>query len=297
MILRNINKNEIDSVIKATTPEKSSFKDILESWINEGITRLEWCFVVEDHGNILGRLIYGVFDNSLKMLDIWMKNFNDETKEKLLSDSLKIMKVKGFNNVECHLYSDKNNFQQYVKALTSVEFKVTQEKKSFVWEEGIINSLSGDLYFSTLEQIGSNEFINAIEKVTVGTLDEDDLAWVKEFGSKEAAIKYFNLLKDIDYTEGWWKLAYNREQELLGLVVPQRLTEGIGGINYIGVIPEKRGQGYINHLVIEGVKTLKDNNIKKVIADIDVKNYPLDKVLQKQGFKLDCTMLVLKLDL
>lgn len=178
MILRNINKNEIDSVIKATTPEKSSFKDILESWINEGITRLEWCFVVEDHGNILGRLIYGVFDNSLKMLDIWMKNFNDETKEKLLSDSLKIMKVKGFNNVECHLYSDKNNFQQYVKALTSVEFKVTQEKKSFVWEEGIINSLSGDLYFSTLEQIGSNEFINAIEKVTVGTLDEDDLAWV-----------------------------------------------------------------------------------------------------------------------
>ncbi|WP_291576342.1 GNAT family N-acetyltransferase [Clostridium sp. UBA4548] len=297
MILRNINKNEIDSVIKATTPEKSSFKDILESWINEGITRLEWCFVVEDHGNILGRLIYGVFDNSLKMLDIWMKNFNDETKEKLLSDSLKIMKVKGFNNVECHLYSDKNNFQQYVKALTSVEFKVTQEKKSFVWEEGIINSLSGDLYFSTLEQIGSNEFINAIEKVTVGTLDEDDLAWVKEFGSKEAAIKYFNLLKDIDYTEGWWKLAYNREQELLGLVVPQRLTEGIGGINYIGVIPEKRGQGYINHLVIEGVKTLKDNNIKKVIADIDVKNYPLYKVLQKQGFKLDCTMLVLKLDL
>lgn len=75
------------------------------------------------------------------------------------------------------------------------------------------------------------------------------------------------------------------------------MTEGIGGINYIGVIPEKRGQGYINHLVIEGVKTLKDNNIKKVIADIDVKNYPLDKVLQKQGFKLDCTMLVLKLDL
>lgn len=297
MILRNINKNEIDSVIKATTPEKSSFKDILESWINEGITKLEWCFVVEDHGNILGRLIYGVFDNSLKMLDIWMKNFNDETKEKLLSDSLKIMKVKEFNNVECHLYSDKNNFQQYVKALTEVEFKVTQEKKSFVWEEEVINSLSGDLYFSTLEQVGSNEYINAIEKVTAGTLDEDDLAWVKEFGSKEAAIKYFNLLKDIDYNEGWWKLAYNQEQELLGLVVPQRLTEGIGGINYIGVIPEKRGQGYINYLVIEGVKTLKDNNIKKVIADIDIKNYPLDRVLPKQGFKLDCTMLVLKLDL
>lgn len=297
MILRNIEENEIDSVIKATTPEKSSFKDILESWINEGITKLEWCFVVEDDDNILGRLIYGVFDNSLKMLDIWMKNFNEETKEKLLSDSLKIMKVKEFNNVECHLYSDKNNFQQYVKALTAVEFKVTQEKKSFVWEEEVINSLLGDLYFSTLEQVGSNEFINAIEKVTAGTLDEDDLAWVKEFGSKEAAIKYFNLLKDIDYNEGWWKLAYNQKQELLGLVVPQRLTEDIGGINYIGVIPEKRGQGYINHLVIEGVKTLKDNNIKKVIADIDVKNYPLDIVLQKQGFKLDCTMLVLKLDL
>lgn len=297
MILRNINISEIEAVIKATTPEKSSFKDILESWINEVITKLEWCFVVEDDGNILGRLIYGVFDNSLKILDIWMKNFNDETKEKLLSDSLKIMKLNGFNQVECHLYSDKNNFQRYVKALTAVDFKITQEKKSFVWEEGVINSLLGDLYFSTLGQVGSREFINAIEKVTEGTLDEDDLAWVKEFGSKEAAIKYFNLLKDIDYNEGWWKLAYNEQQELLGLVVPQRLTEDIGGINYIGVVPEKRGQGYINHLVIEGVKTLKDNNIKKVIADIDVKNYPLDRVLSKQGFKLDCTMLVLKLDL
>ncbi|MPM78189.1 hypothetical protein SDC9_125200 [bioreactor metagenome] len=297
MILRNIEENEIDSVIKATTPEKSTLKDILESWINEGITKLEWCFVVEEDDNILGRLIYGVFDNSLKILDIWMQNFNDETKEKLLSDSLKIMKLQGFNNVECHLYSDKNNFQQYVRALTSLNFKITQEKKSFIWEEEIINSLSGDVYFSTLGQVGSRKFINAIEKVTEGTLDEDDLAWVKEFGSKEAAIKYFNLLKDIDYNEDWWKLAYNEEHELLGLIVSQRLTESIGGINYIGVIPEKRGQGYINYLVIEGVKTLKDNNIKKVIADIDVKNYPLDAVLQKQGFKLDCTMLVLKLDL
>lgn len=293
MIIRNIDTTEIE-----TFAQSISFKDTLLSWIKDGITKLEWCFVIEDNNSFLGRIVYGVYDDELGILNIDIKDVSEGVLDELLQGSLKAMKLNGFTNVECHLYSNKNYFQKYVQIFMKNYFKITQEKKSFVWEKGnIITRISDRLFFKSLQEIDSNEYIDVIEKVTEGTLDQDDLDSIREFGSKQAAIKYFNQLKDIDFNKSWWKLAYTHNNELIGLVIPQKFNDNVGAINYIGVIPERRGNGYVNDLLKEGIRILSENNIKKVIADIDVNNYPLEKALNKEGFKLNRSMLVLKLNL
>jgi hypothetical protein len=50
-------------------------------------------------------------------------------------------------------------------------------------------------------------------------------------------------------------------------------------INYIGIVPKKRGNGYVNYLIVAGIRILNENTIKKVIADIDVKNLLIMKIL------------------
>lgn len=297
MIIRNIDSTEIETFAQLIVSELS-FKDTLLSWINDGITKLDWCFVIEDNNNFLGKIVYGVFDNELKILNINIKDYSEIVIYELLQGSLNEMKLKGLTGVECHLYSDKKYFEKYVESFMKTGFKITQEKKSFIWEKGnIINRVSERLVFKKLQEIDSNDYIDAIEKVTEATLDGDDLDCITEFGSKQAAINYFNLLKDIDFNKSWWKLAYTHNNELIGLVIPQKFNDDVGAINYIGVVPKKRGNGYVNDLIVEGIRILNENNIKKVIADIDVKNYPLEKSLTKEEFKLDCRMLVLKLRL
>ncbi|KYH31772.1 acetyltransferase (GNAT) family protein [Clostridium tepidiprofundi DSM 19306] len=304
MIIRNIDSTEIDLLAKLAA-NQVSFKDMYLSWLNDGITKLEWCFIAEDNNEFVGRIIYGVFDDELEILDINIQHINnDDIGHELLYESLKKMRSKGFAKVGCNLYSDKDNFQKYVEMLINQGFVITQKKKSFVWERSSYQCTmqhntevgGGRLSFRSLRELGSYEcYIDAIRQVTVGTLDKDDIECIKEYGDEQAAAKYFNQLKDIDFNNDWWKLAYSHD-EFIGLVIPQRFNDTVGAINYIGVVPEKRGNGYVNDLLVEGVRILSENNIKKVIADIDEENYPLENALYKNGFKLDCSMLVLKLN-
>lgn len=296
MRIRNINDNDIENLLQLGEWKKS-FKDTLLSWMEDSITKLEWCFIAEDNNKFLGRVVYGVFDNNLEILDIGVKEANYKILFELLKYSLEEMKTKGFRKVEYHIYSDKDGFEEYVEILKRVGFNITQEKKSFTWESdrGVSNK-SGRLTFKNLEEIGMDSFIEAIEKVTYETLDRDDIECVKEFGNKQAAANYFNQLKDIDFNKEWWRLAYTYNNKLIGLIIPQKLNEDVGAINYIGVIPKERGKGYVRDLIIEGVTVLKENNIKKVIADIDTENHPMDSALSNEGFKMDCKMLVLKLN-
>lgn len=292
MKIRNIDINEIEVFSNITS---ASFKKYLLSWIKDGITKLDWCFAAFHNSELIGRIVYGVYDNELEILDVTVKDSNKNAIDSLLQNSLKEMKIKGFKKIECHLYSDKVNYEDYVNSLKKCGFKITQEKKSFIKESSSINEKSGRLIFKNLQETGQNEFINAIEKVTENTLDKDDLDCIKEFGTRQAAVNYFNQLKDIDFNKSWWKLAYTADNKLVGLVVSQKFDEKNGAINYIGVVPEKRGNGYINDLLEEGVKTLVEDNIKKIIGDIDVNNFPLEKALNKKGFKYDCSMFVLKM--
>lgn len=296
MIVRNIKNEDIESLAKSANCKEVQFGKRLLSWIDKGITELDWCFVIEDNNDFLGRIVYGVFDNQLNILDINVKNFNKDIANELLRVSLERKELKEFSKIECHLYSDKIDFDQYVDMLIKNGFKIDQEKKSFVWQAGIvIDRPQKRLHFKSLEEITSDKYIDAIRQVTEKTLDRDDLNCIKEFGSKKAAINYFNLLKDIEFNKKWWKLAYSHNDELIGLIVPQKFNCDTGAINYIGVVPEKRGNGYVRDLLIEGIRVLSENNIKKIIGDIDVNNYPLEKALCNLDFKLDCKEVVLKL--
>lgn len=295
MGVRNIKNEDIELFVKSEGCKEVEFGKILLSWIGKGITELDWCFVIEDNNDFLGRIVYGVFDNQLNILDINLKNLNKDTMYELLKGSLEKEGLKTFSKVECHLYSNKVDFDKYVDILIKNGFKVAQEKKSFMWEVDTVNRLQKGVHFKNMEEIATDKYIDAIRQVTEQTLDRDDLNCVKEFGSEKAAINYFNLLKDIDFNKKWWKLAYTHNDELIGLVVPQKFDCDTGAINYIGVVPEKRGSGYVKDLLIEGIRVLNENNIKKIIGDIDVKNYPLEKALCNLNFKLDCKEVVLKL--
>jgi predicted acetyltransferase len=289
MKLKNFNVDYLENIAEAFE-EKESFVNSIKRMFNDGVTKDEWCWVMEEE-EIFSVIIYAVFDKELEIVYINIKDFNNSD---ILKESLIKMINKGFNEIGTHIYSDKINYLKYIKLFQNNKFEIIQEKKSFLLES-VEKSISPNrLTYLSLEEVGEEKFIKAIMEVTKNTLDQEDLLCIEEYGEYQAAINYFNQLKGIDYNEKMWKLAY-KDDKMIGLIIPQVFSKVTGAINYIGVIPEKRGNGYIIDLLNKCIDILNEEGIKKIIADIDVNNFPLEKALQKVNFKIDSEMVVLKL--
>ncbi len=150
---------------------------------------------------------------------------------------------------------------------------------------------SNRLSYKSLNDVDEKKFIEAIKEVTRDTLDKEDQLSIKSLGEEETATKYFAILKDIDYRVDYWKLGYI-EDSLVELIVPQKFNEEVGAINYIGVVPETRGNGYVVDLLQKGTEILFNDGVKKIIADIDKENFPMENVLIKIGFKEENIVLI-----
>lgn len=304
MNVRSILKEEIHSFEMVGVTEGESPRLNLQRWIDGERTTLDLCFVVEDDNAFLGRIMYGFFEDQPTELKIWqikmdetLDNFEKSCKV-LVEESLKLLKDKGFSNVEYHHYFKiTSEVDRYHEAFTNSGFRIVQEKKCFEYEEENFKSYKQRLVFKNLEDSSEHEFISAIEAVTYGTLDRDDLESLETSGPKRAAEMYFELLKEIDFNEEWWKLAYEQSGELVGLVVPQRIGKSTGSINYIGVVPEKRGNGYVHDLIGKASSTMFGDKMEKIVADIDYFNFPLEKALIDCGYEYDRSMTVFKLNM
>ena len=57
-------------------------------------------------------------------------------------------------------------------------------------------------------------------------------------------------------------------------------------IGYIGVVPERRGRGYVNDLLARGTETLlRVGNGQVLRADTDVDNAPMAAAFERAGYR------------
>jgi len=304
MIIRHIETTDITKFEAIETEDGNKPTLNLSRWLEAERTKLEWCFVAEESGKFLARVIYGVFEEQPHDLKIWqLKTDNKvpdflEVGKALIRNSLAQLKEEGFKTAEYHLYSSpENDFKADQSIFIEQGFLLTQEKKSF--EAIQLNALDQKqrLTYKTIEETGKEVFINAIEQVTQSTLDREDLDTISTHGSLKAAIMYYEILEEIDYNASWWRLGYLDDGTFVGLVIPQRFSEEAGAINYIGVVPQKRGAGYVQDLLEEGSRLMLEAGISILIADIDVQNYPLENALKRLGYIEKRSLAVLKLEI
>ena len=55
-------------------------------------------------------------------------------------------------------------------------------------------------------------------------------------------------------------------------------------INFIGVVPEHRGRGYVDDLLAEGTATLHAAGAERARADTDTRNLPVAAAFGRAGY-------------
>ncbi len=87
----------------------------------------------------------------------------------------------------------------------------------------------------------------------------------------------------MEWQPGWWELAFDEADALVGLVMPA-CAPSMGTIGYVGVVPERRGQGYVDDLLSRGTATLLRTDPPVLRADADLDNLPMAAAFARGGW-------------
>jgi len=269
----------------------------------EGTSSPELSFIAEEDGKPVGRVFFHRRSSpaELAMFGTHIVPSVDffATGMALLNTALSRQKDQGVSAAEYAIYDiydpDPALYQALIEA---VGFRQFQEKKRYVWQNsGAAVRVRVRLKFRSMSDVGEDEFALAVGRVTVGTLDREDRARVKKSGAAETARRYMRILKEGEVKPAEWLLGYLADGRLCGLVVPTRLNEREGTIEYIGVVPELRGSGYGFDLLAKGTALLQEKGLKTVVAETDAENLPFHAELERAGYRHCGTLRSFRCDL
>ncbi|HET7271928.1 MAG TPA: hypothetical protein VFI90_12675 [Rubrobacter sp.] len=299
MRIRPIHADEIDLFVEAGgTGHHEEVKKYVEGMFAAGAMRPGWCFVIEEEGRPLGRAALWTLPGAdrplaLVLIDVPWKEEGLTIGVPLLRDVLDRARVLGAQEIEHVLDSPPMHPQfQYhqerrSELLDVVGFALTRETIRFEWRGKKSPVVPGRLVFSTLDEVEDEAFIEAMARVSEGTLDRQIQAERERLGSGEAARTFFADARGVKHEPSWWQLAYTPGGELVGLIMPVE-PPGFLTIFYVGVVPEMRGLRYIDDLLAAGTATLMAAGSgaggKPSLADTDIANKPMAAAFRRAGW-------------
>jgi RimJ/RimL family protein N-acetyltransferase len=269
----------------------------LRRMVAAGSMRPEWCFIAEEGYRHVGRVAFWTLPGveepfALVLLDVDWEGDYAAVGTRLLEYTLDAARALGAEDIE-HVIDVppirpqfQHHAQKRIELLNSVGFYLRRETGRYERRKTEPPTEPGRLSFRTLEEIGKERFIEAMERVSEGTLDREIRAEREKLGTKRAAQEFFDDAGRVQHDASWWRLAYAPNGELAGLIMPAE-PPGFLTIFYVGVVPDMRGRGYVNDLLATGTATLLEagrKNDKPLIADTDISNAPMAAAFERAGW-------------
>jgi ribosomal protein S18 acetylase RimI-like enzyme len=252
--LRSIRRTEIPLFAHLSTNPRRT-EEVLVEMFEKCESCPEWCFVALENRKAVARIGFWVLPSIISTFHVgWLElpwhEARFKTGAELWREALPRARDFGATHIESAIDSDDEHHRQRVGFYELIGLLLIQEKREYVLQPGTaISEPRPGLVLRSVKEVGTDAFLRAIERVTRGTLDREDQLARREEKPEAAARSYLGILRDIDDTPERWLLAFTRRGALVGLAAPQMLNDTVGAVNYIGVVPEQRGQGYVNDLL------------------------------------------------
>ncbi|MGW3581877.1 GNAT family N-acetyltransferase [Streptomyces rubiginosohelvolus] len=171
-----------------------------------------------------------------------------------------------------------------IAAAEATGARMLVERLRLEWRAGTpVPEDSGRLVFRPVT--GREDLLALMTPVMEGTLDahgQEDLA--SGLDTRAAAEKHYDEeLAGYSTPMAWWRIAELPTGEPVGFVIPAR-NNYHPIISYIGVLPGRRGQGYIDELLAEGTRVLAAEGVERIRAATDLGNVPMARSFERLGY-------------
>jgi ribosomal protein S18 acetylase RimI-like enzyme len=297
--MRELRVRKVDSAEDFADPavdppdDTAQIAEMLES----GETQLSWCFVAEEAGRRLGRLGLRVeptttdpawlgslpaLEMSMFGLDLpWEGDFL-EVGGLLLAEARRSTEGTVPNSVDARILRQLHEHEEKRRAVFEAwGLDLFQEKQGFQWRssgEGI--TVPARLSFTSIDLCGRDRYAAAMARCGEGTLDRNDRYYWGGTGPENWAAQMLEFLNPGD--EPLWLLAES-DGDPVGFVAVSRAEDWGSTITHVGVVPEHRGRGYINDLLLAGTAAAQAAGIDGMLSDVDVLNQPMMEAMRRNG--------------
>jgi RimJ/RimL family protein N-acetyltransferase len=131
---------------------------------------------------------------------------------------------------------------------------------------------------------GDDEVLDLTTRALTGTLDAHSRVELAHASPRDVARAQFEQ-EFAKYTtpREWWRVAVDDAGEAVGFVIPARNSYH-HIIAYVGVLPEHRGNGYIDGILAEGTRVLVKVGAPHIRASTDVGNLPMANAFARAGY-------------
>ncbi len=295
MRTQTVRAAELDSFVEAggAYPHREQVRQYVKSMFDAGSMRPQWCFVVEEGERSVGRVALWTLPGMDEPLDLVLLDvpWEGSAGARLLADVLERARSLGAHEIG-HVLDEPPMWPQWQDSperraglLERVGFLLRRETSRFEWRRELgLPAMARRLDFRSLDEVGEEAFVGAIERVSEGTLDREIQAERDQLGPAGAAREFFELERKLEYDPAWCRLAYAQDGGLVGLVMPARNpTSAV--INFIGVVPEHRGKGYVDDLLAAGTSALHTSGAERILADTDTRNLPMAAAFGRAGYE------------
>ncbi|RSM74365.1 GNAT family N-acetyltransferase [Kibdelosporangium aridum] len=174
--------------------------------------------------------------------------------------------------------------QARIDVATRVGMKPVVERLRYTWTlaDGLPER-PGRLEFRS--EPDDSVIVSVLAEVQRGSLDAHKVADLERMSPLEAARSELEDLKWFPGPREWWKLAYTRDGELVGITVPTR-NYASPVVGFVGVVPGQRGHGYAYDLLVECTHLLVEAGATEIQADTDVSNFPMAANFKRAGYPI-----------
>ena len=171
-------------------------------------------------------------------------------------------------------------------------FTLFQEKEGFRWSADVPEPerRAARLSFRSIDEVGRDLFAHTMGRATparsIGSIATTPRSSARTAGAARCSDTSSRR------TLPSWRLAFTPDGEPAGYVNLSGFDEpGRATIAHIGVVPEQRGNGYVDELLGEYNRLARERGFTSSISDVDVENVPMRAAMERNGHRSDATRL------
>lgn len=304
MKVRPISQDELEPFVNTSKVDRQVLqKHLLHAW-SEGTSKPEWCFAAEAENSFTGGIAYET-DNKTGNLAIFHLDTVDELddlaiKRALIRHSLQEFRREQTQVVQYRLSTDPTPeglavSRPLIDIVKELGFECMRERIEFE-RPGNSPSVAATnrLAFRTREEVGELTFSQSFALSFQDSLDSEILKGYTEVGPQRVISQYLSECPKEDERNAWFsELAYDAQNDLVGVIMlllsqkrkNPRKDHSIGCIYTLGVVPKKRGQGYVNDLLARGTQILEHEGADCIRSTTAATNFPMVNAFERAHYK------------
>lgn len=159
------------------------------------------------------------------------------------------------------------------------------EKLGYSWSGGRTTRTRPNLSFRTVDEVGRPSFTALVGRAGAHGLDREMAHYQAHTDIRHWAAEHVRYLGE---REDLLAIGYV-DDEPIGLVALEGLEDSDHDclLTYVAVVPEHRGNGYVNDLLGHGVRMAIDEGWNSVRSETDMINLPTRNAFIRNGFTIE----------